>query len=153
MLIHGQFKIMSNLEYILKYINNTFPEIHKELFSDIKGSNYEKLITWHRNVLQPRCQTLTELMLNPNSLKVDKTKEVQRFEKLLKNMDDMLRDGKSTFLSGTESVSAIDVTLHSEVSTVIFMYSTREKLNKLDYPYLQPWMDRMQGIQVIYESL
>ena len=68
-------------------------------------------------------------------------------------MDDMLRDGKSTFLSGTESVSAIDVTLHSEISTIIFMYSTREKLNKLDYPYLQPWMDRMQGIQVIYESL
>ena len=27
MLIHGQFKIMSNLEYILKYLSNAFPQI------------------------------------------------------------------------------------------------------------------------------
>ena len=85
-------------------------------------------------------------MLNPNSTKADKAKDIQRFEKLLKNMDDMLRDGKATFFSGTENVCAIDVVLHAEISTIIFMYSTRERLNKLEYPYLQPWMDRMQGI-------
>ena len=47
MVVHGKFKIMSNIEYILKYLENTFPQVREQLFDNIKNDNYKKLVRWH----------------------------------------------------------------------------------------------------------
>ena len=47
MVVHGKFKIMSNIEYILKYLENTFPEVKEQLFDPIKNDNFKKLVKWH----------------------------------------------------------------------------------------------------------
>ena len=58
LILHGSYKIMSNIEYILKYLQNTYPDIKSELFDNIQGNNFEKLIKWHQNILKPRCDSL-----------------------------------------------------------------------------------------------
>ena len=63
MIVHGSFKIMSNMEYILKYLENTFPAVKQYLFDHIKGDNLNRLIKWHQVNLRPRSEKLTQLQL------------------------------------------------------------------------------------------
>mmetsp|Transcript_6064 Transcript_6064/g.9771 ORF Transcript_6064/g.9771 Transcript_6064/m.9771 type:complete len:119 (+) Transcript_6064:39-395(+) len=47
MLVHGKFKIMSNIEHIMKYIENTFPQVKETLFDCIQGDNFKRLVRWN----------------------------------------------------------------------------------------------------------
>lgn len=84
MVIHGSFKLLCNIEYILKYLSNTFPEIKDGLF-DIEAGNFDKLLIWHLNVLKPRCDVLINMMIEkrtPDGKIItddDKKKEINRF--------------------------------------------------------------------------
>ena len=68
-------------------------------------------------------------MLSKKTTDAEKQKEISRLDKLLKNMDDMLKESNSEYFSGIDEISAIDIALHSEVSTIIYMYSLKERLS------------------------
>ena len=53
MVVHGKFKIISNIQYILKYLENTFPSVKEQLFDSMKTDKYDKLIKWHQKNLKP----------------------------------------------------------------------------------------------------
>ena len=60
MIVHGKFKIMSNMEHIMKYFKNTYPKINELLFENIEGDNFDRLTRWHQVTLKPKCEKLTE---------------------------------------------------------------------------------------------
>ena len=49
---------------------------------------------------------------------------------MFKNIEDLLDGSQSEYLSGCNEVSAIDFVLFSEVSTIVYMFSLKEKLNE-----------------------
>ena len=69
------------------------------------------------------------MMLSKKTTDSEKQKEINRLDKLLKNMDDMLKESNSEYFSGNNELSVIDVVLHSEISTIIYMYSLKERLS------------------------
>lgn len=155
--VHGTFKVLANIEYIIKYVKNAFPLIRETLF-DIEGDNLEKLLTWHSNVLKPRCDILIKMMLEKRTAdgKVitddDKKKEINRFLVLLQKLDENLKKYDSDYFSGNSKVSAIDVVLHSTIVTIVYMYSTKGRLSSTEYRYLQPWMERMSKFEVVDQN-
>ena len=48
---------------------------------------------------------------------------------------------------------ALDIIIHSDVSTIVYMYSAREKLNDKEYPRLSKWMTEMSKNQYIMDNL
>ena len=66
----------------------------------------------------------------------EKKKEVNLFEKLLKKLDEQLKDSEGDYFSGNDQMSAIDIILHSDISTIVYMYSLKEKLSEKEYPSL-----------------
>jgi hypothetical protein len=153
-LIHGNYKMLSNIEYILKYLMNTFPVIKEQMF-DIEGENLPKLLTWYLNVLKPRCDILINMMIEKKTHEGkiitddEKSREVNRFLGLLQKLDENLKKFNSDFFSGNDRISAIDVVLHSVIVTIVYMYSTKGRLSSTEYRYLSPWMERMSKIEVI----
>ena len=136
MVVHGKFKIMSNIEYILKYLENTFPEVKEQLFDPIKNDNFKKLVKWHQNNLKPRCEILINLHMQQKVSDDEKKREVSLFEKLLKKLDEQLKDSGEDYFSGCDKMSAIDIILHSDIATIVYMYSLKEKLSDKEYPSL-----------------
>ena len=84
-------------------------------------------------MFKPRCDTLIELMAKKNVPDADKAKEIGKLSSLLQKMEGMLKDLNSEYFSGNGNVSAVDILLHSELSTIVYMYSTKEKLNEQEY--------------------
>ena len=92
-------------------------------------------------------------MLKKDVTDSEKQKEITRLDKLLKNMDDMLKDSNSEYFSGVDEMSVIDIVLHSEISTIIYMYSLKERLSDTEFRFLAPWMNRMAECECISENL
>mmetsp|Transcript_6064 Transcript_6064/g.9772 ORF Transcript_6064/g.9772 Transcript_6064/m.9772 type:complete len:85 (+) Transcript_6064:516-770(+) len=65
----------------------------------------------------------------------------------------MLRDSHEEFFSGVDQISSIDIMLHSEISTIVYMYSLKEKLSEKEYPHLSAWMNQMGLQQCISDHL
>ena len=65
----------------------------------------------------------------------------------------MLRESDEEFFSGRDQISAVDIMLHSEVSTIVYMYSLKEKLSDKEYPHLSVWMNKMSQQQCVADHL
>ena len=65
----------------------------------------------------------------------------------------MLRESGEDFFSGGDSISAIDVLLHGDICTIVYMYSLKEKLSEKEYPHLSQWMQLMSHHQCIADNL
>ena len=102
MIRHGEYKILSDIEYIFKYLKNSFPLIKEELFDPILKDNYDRVMKFHKTLLKPKCDLLISYCL---AKKVDddtKKKEFKRFETLLKEMEKLFSEMKSDYFSGCE---------------------------------------------------
>ena len=85
----------------------------------MQGKNYDKLIKWYQNLLKPRVDSLINIVIQKKIRDKEIEKEIKMFEKLLKQLDDSLKESKAEYFSGTDTVSAIDMVLHSGVSTIV----------------------------------
>jgi hypothetical protein len=47
MVVHGPYKIMSNMEHTLRYFENTFPHVKESLFDCITSDNFKRYVKWH----------------------------------------------------------------------------------------------------------
>lgn len=161
MVVHGGYKIMSDMEHILKYMKGTFPEVKLKLFDTIAEGKFERLVNWHKNTLKPRCDSLINLQFLSTSNDEDKQKDIVKFEKLLKNADDMLKEIKEEndnddidiYFSGTGEISAIDIILHSQICTIVDMYSENQKISERKYEELSAWMELMNNEPHIEDNL
>lgn len=64
MVVHGGFKIMSDMEHILKYLEGTFPGVKTRMFEHIAEGKFEKIVKWHKTMLKPRCDSLIALQFS-----------------------------------------------------------------------------------------
>ena len=64
-------------------------------------------------------------MLDNRSTDDEKDKEIKKFEKYLKNLDNILKKNGTDFFSATSDVSAVDFLLQSWVETIVYMYSNK----------------------------
>ena len=139
----------------MKYFKNTYPKINELLFENIEGDNFDRLTRWHQVTLKPKCEKLTELMMPKDGQNVtdeQKRKEIETFENLLKILNKQLKNDDEYF-SGSDTMCALDIIIHSDVSTIVYMYSLREKLNDKEYPRLSKWMTEMSKNQYIMDNL
>ena len=136
----------------MKYFKNTYPKINELLFENIEGDNFDRLTRWHQNTLKPKCETLTKLMLSQSVTDDQKRREIETFENLLKILNKQLKNDDEYF-SGSDTMCALDIIIHSDVSTIVYMYSTRESLNDKEYPRLSKWMTEMSKNQYIMDNL
>ena len=99
---HGEYKILSDIEYIFKYLKNSFPIVKEDLFDPIVKDNYERIMKYHKTLLKPNCDLLISYCLSNKVDEDTKKKEVQRLEQKLKNMENMLNENKSEYFSGSD---------------------------------------------------
>jgi hypothetical protein len=102
MIRHGEYKIFSDIEYIFKYLKNSFSIVKEDLFDPIVKDNYERIMKYHKTLLKPNCDLLISYCLKNKVDEETKKKEVQRLEQKLKNMENMLSESKSEYFSGTD---------------------------------------------------
>ena len=143
MLVIGKFKVLGNIDTIMTFLKETQPKIKETLFDNVESENHEKLMKWHQNHLKPRCDRLVAMMKEKSARNADKSKEISRFEMLLKELDKKHKEGIEDYFSGTDTMCATDIILHSTISTVVYMYSSKEKLSDKEYPNLSSWMSAM----------
>ena len=55
----------------------------------------------------------------------------------------MLKDSNEDYFSGCGKMSCIDIILHSDICTIVYMYSLKERLSEKEYPSLSVWMQVM----------
>ena len=87
--MHGRFKVVCNIEQMLMYLKNQFEPVKTQLYDSI-GDDVYKLFKWHANILKPRCDALISLMMQKHVPDENKQKEVDKLDKLIKKMDEML---------------------------------------------------------------
>ena len=157
MIIHGKFKLVADIEKILKYLKNTFVSIKEELFDTIEDpEQYEKLVKFHQTTLRPCVDKLIKLALDEKSSEDAKKKELEKFKKLLKNLNLNLKDKNAKlkeqggendqcFFSGSsENMSLVDIIIHSDVITIVGMYSAKRELSDTEFKELSSWLTIME---------
>ena len=77
---HGEYKILSDIEFIFKYLKNSFPVIKEDFFDPIVKDNYERIIKFHKTLLKPRCDLLISYCVNKKVDEETKKKDIQRLE-------------------------------------------------------------------------
>ena len=95
----------------------------------------------------------------------DKIKsELEKYKKFLKNLDSNLKekkllvqsqdpdDDKEVFFSGTSDISLADIAVHSEVITVVNMYSANRELDPKEFPDLSKWLKDMEEASVTIKN-
>ena len=92
MIVHGKFKLVADIEKILKYLKNTYEQIRKELYESIEEEQYERLVRFHQTTLRPCVDKLIKMALDERSTEDAKKKELDKFKKLLKNLDLNLKE-------------------------------------------------------------
>ena len=122
--MHGKFKVVANIEQMLMYLKNQFEPVQSQLYDNM-GEDHLKLFKWHANILKPRCDVLIGLMKQKDLPDITKQKEIDKLDKLIKKMDEMLQNNNAEFFSNNDQPSVVDILLHSELSTIVYCYSTK----------------------------
>lgn len=71
---------------------------------------------------------------------------------MLKDIKDET-DSDQVYFSGSGEISAIDIMLHSEICTIIDMYSSTQRISDKKYIELSAWMDMMNSDSYIETNL
>ena len=71
---------------------------------------------------------------------------------MLKNIKDET-DGDQVYFSASGEISAIDIILHSEICTIVDMYSSNQKIQDKKYEHLSAWMELMNSEPYIDNNL
>ena len=62
-------------------------------------------------------------------------------------------DDIDIYFSGTGEISAIDIILHSQICTIVDMYSENQKISERKYEELSAWMELMNNEPHIEDNL
>ena len=91
-------------------------------------------------------------MITPGATDDQKKQEIERFEEMLQRLREQFKNDE-TYLSGTDSMCALDILFHSDVSAIVCMYSIRERLDEKKYPELSKWMTEMAKNEFISDNI
>lgn len=106
---------------------------------------------------------MINLALDDRSQEDQKKVELERFKKLLRNLDtnlkekrekepDMEEDEVMCFSGRADRMSLIDIVIHSDVITIVNMYSSKRELNEKTFPDLSAWLKYMENSNAIKTS-
>ena len=57
-----------------------------------------------------------------------KRQEIEVFERCLRSFGEQFKNDE-VYLSGTDSMCALDILFHSDISAIVYMYSIKERLD------------------------
>ena len=79
--------------------------------------------------------------------------EIDKTEKLIARMEEELikTSDKGNFFSRNGRISAIDIVLYSDLTSIVCMYYKQNNLNEKKFPNVHRWMKSMKNIQEVQD--